>query len=140
MSTSFRRRGLLEAVTKLPRSLTNELDGAVARLYSAEEIARNVCRAQSRELQRQALLAKGPCTVCGTRFLVINHHPDYTDPSNIVRLCRYHHRLEHIEIDAGRRPPLVNAVLGNLEKSAEVVGRYRRLQRRISDALRGVRS
>lgn len=48
----------------------------------------------------KALLDRGeikryPCAICGDPNAEA-HHPDYSDPSYVVWLCKYHHSEHHL--------------------------------------------
>jgi len=43
---------------------------------------------------RAGRMVKMPCVFCGNKKSE-SHHPDYSDPFNIVWLCRKHHNLMH---------------------------------------------
>jgi hypothetical protein len=45
-------------------------------------------------------LKRGPCAKCGTNIRVEGHHEDYAKPLDVIWLCRYHHRLRHVEMRA----------------------------------------
>jgi len=47
---------------------------------------------------RHGKLVRGPCAVCGTTEGIDGHHTDYTQPLNVVWLCKPHHREEHRRI------------------------------------------
>ncbi len=45
---------------------------------------------------RRGKVLKVPCLVCGT-IEVESHHPDYSQPLNVLWLCKPHHRRLHRE-------------------------------------------
>lgn len=51
---------------------------------------------------RIGMLVAQPCEICGDPK-TDKHHPDYSDPLNIVWLCRKHHAMEHVELRREQR-------------------------------------
>lgn len=47
------------------------------------------------EAVRTGSLEKQPCEECGSTENVEAHHPDYSNPLDVVWLCREHHRQLH---------------------------------------------
>ncbi len=45
---------------------------------------------------RAGKLVKKPCEVCGASF-VHAHHPDYSEPLEVIWLCPAHHRMIHAQ-------------------------------------------
>jgi len=65
-------------------------------------LANNPVRAAAIKIYKYAIrrgqLVRGPCAVCGTTEGIDGHHTDYTQPLNVVWLCKPHHREEHKRI------------------------------------------
>ncbi len=57
-------------------------------------MARQRARVEVRHAIRRGELVKGPCEECGEKA-VQAHHPDYTQPLNIMWLCHECHKLWH---------------------------------------------
>lgn len=41
-------------------------------------------------------IKKLPCAVCGRRYSVGGHHPDYDKPLEVIWLCALHHKHLHL--------------------------------------------
>jgi hypothetical protein len=50
---------------------------------------------------RRGLLAKQPCSVCGS-LEAEAHHPDYSKPLEVEWLCRAHHKEAHRALRGAR--------------------------------------
>ena len=51
-------------------------------------------RSYTNVLKRRGKLEQGPCSVCGDKDSQA-HHPDYSDPRNVVWMCRPCHLKHH---------------------------------------------
>jgi len=64
--------------------------------YSKTEI--NVYKNKARDIYRSALdtgkIKKQPCEICG-EIKVDGHHTDYSNPLDVMWLCRKHHADQH---------------------------------------------
>lgn len=65
-------------------------------------------KAVSRAIRKGSLLPQ-PCVVCGRRVVggrkTEAHHPNYSEPLNIVWLCQQHHVAEHRRLSRLAHPP-----------------------------------
>jgi len=61
---------------------------------SEEERRRSCCRSYTHTLIKRGQLQREPCIRCGSPYAQA-HHPDYSDPRNIVWMCRECHLLLH---------------------------------------------
>lgn len=52
------------------------------------------CRSYTNLLLRRGKLSREPCLCCGNEKSQA-HHPDYTDPRNVLWLCRPCHQSLH---------------------------------------------
>jgi hypothetical protein len=57
-------------------------------------LLKRICRAQTKKLIRQGVIEAEPCQVCGEVQVQV-HHPDYSNPMNVMWLCPTHHGLQH---------------------------------------------
>ena len=71
-----------------PQSATSDKKGA--NLY----VLRNRIRAMTFLAFKNGKIEKKPCRVCGNIESEM-HHIDYSNPLDVIWLCRIHHRLEH---------------------------------------------
>lgn len=56
----------------------------------------------TRAASRRGLIQKQPCEVCGDANSEA-HHPDYSQPLNVVWLCRAHHKALHARMKRAER-------------------------------------
>jgi len=63
---------------------------------TAEEYAKQRCRAYTNVLIKRGHLVRGECIFCGEGPAEA-HHPDYTRPRLVVWMCKQHHREHHKE-------------------------------------------
>jgi hypothetical protein len=65
---------------------------------AAHRRQKRLCRAETRRLEAKKLLKRLPCERCGITETVDPHHVDYTDPWNVIWLCKKHHTEIHVEL------------------------------------------
>ena len=63
------------------------------RALSDEERQKSNCRSYTHVLVKRGELERKPCEECSAEAEA--HHPDYTDPRNVIWLCRPHHMALH---------------------------------------------
>lgn len=52
---------------------------------------------------RNGEIIRQPCSVCGKKYRVHGHHPDYSKPLDVIWLCRKHHKQIHLARSWERR-------------------------------------
>ena len=55
---------------------------------------KHLARRRFQYAYKSGKIQRKPCEVCGEPVSEA-HHPDYSQPLNVIWLCRYHHILEH---------------------------------------------
>jgi hypothetical protein len=89
------------------RDYYNEYDRARAKLPAKREsLRRSIKKHHHKEVTRRKTwaaiksgrLIRQPCQVCGATKSE-GHHPDYSDPLNVLWLCRAHHVQEHMRLN-----------------------------------------
>lgn len=76
-----------------------------------EQKVKDTCRSYSCILEKRGNIQRQPCQVCGER--AERHHPDYSDPWNVVWVCRKCHLDMH---EAARREQRFDGVLRALNR------------------------
>ena len=57
---------------------------------------------------RDKRIKKRPCAVCGSTLKLEGHHEDYSNPLDVVWLCRKHHLERHGKVDRSKERALVD--------------------------------
>ena len=70
-----------------------------------EQRIKSRARAYANVYMRRGILKKSPCMICGEKGFVQKHHHDYSQPLDVIWLCKMHHIESHypsVELEISR--------------------------------------